>query len=481
VWEGAGLPDNKTRSSISGQGQTDQRHGAGVHWHEGLFLQPHHLQHLQRQVLHQESRNRRLAWTYPYGVIDAKLSADALENMLVRFDQLRVVMPSGLEVNFPDNADIPALDIKRVFEASSDSFMVNLGVPLWYATRGNTIEDTSEDDWRIKRIYRVSEVDQVDENTGENAKPVLVRRINARLLFDDDDRSDIEVVPLLRIGHATGEEVGLPRQDPAFIPPCLVLGGSVTLRELVRDLAHQVEASRKELVVQVTRGGFSVDTMRGVQFEQVIRLRTLNRFSATLPQLVQAPGVTPFDMYLELRVLLGELAALHPDRDQFEVAKYDHDNPAIAFNELSSKIRALLKGSVAASFMHAPFVKEAGIMVLTMTEEQLTKPNEYYLGIKTSDDPRALAQLVEDGDRFKLMAKSMINQRIFGVKLSEERHPPLELPSQVDLHYFRLLRTDSKRMWDRLIQEKEMAIRWLGSESSDFAATLYMTVPDGDS
>lgn len=476
------MVDSSTNPSSSNT--NDTRSGgasdAQIHWHEGLFLQPHHFQYFQRQVSSHIATERHLAWAFPYGVVEASLSGDALENMLVRFERLRVIMPSGLEVAFPDNADLPALDIKRRFESSAGSLTVCLAVPLWYPTRGNTIQTAGEDDWQVKRIYRVAEVEQADENTGENTRPLQVRRLNARLVFHDDDHTDIEVLPLMRIIHATGEDVGMPKQDPAFIPPCLVLNGSPTLRDLVRDLAFQVEASRKELVVQITRGGFSVDTMRGVQFEQMMRLRTLNRYSARLPSLVAASGVSPFEMYLELRELLGELAALHPDRDQFDIAKYDHDNPAIVFNELSSKVRSLLRGAVAPSFMKVVFTKEDKNFVAALTDDQLTKPNEYFLGVNTKEDPRALAKLVEDGDKFKLMAKSKIEGRIFGIKLVEERHPPLELPSQVGLHYFRLLRDDSKRMWDLIVQEKELAIRWVGSEGSDFEIKLYMTVPGGD-
>lgn len=456
-------------------------YSALVHWHEGLFLQPQHLQYMQRHLLNRFASERRLGWAYPYGLVESKLSTDALENMLVRFDRLRVVMPSGLEVSVPDNADLPALDIKRMFEASSDSFTISIGVPLWYANRGNTIEHTSDDDWRVKRLYRVAEMAQADENTGENAQPMQIRRINARLLFDDDDHSDIEFLPLLRIAHATGEDVGLPRQDPSFVPPCLLLAGSPTLRDLVRDLAHQVEASRKDLVFQVTRGGFSIETLRGAQIEQIMRLRTLNRYSARLPQLVLSPAISPFEMYLELRELLGELAALHPHRDPFEAPAYDHENPAISFHEVSNKIRAMLRGAVAASFLKVPFVREGNIFIAKLTDEHLTKPNEYFLGIKSTDDPRALAQLVEDGERFKVMAKSMVEQRIFGVKLAEERHPPLELPAQVGLNYYRMHRSEG-RMWPQVVKEKEMAIRWRGSEAADFELTLYMTIPaeEGD-
>ena len=260
----------------------------------------------------------------------------------------------------------------------------------------------------------------------------------------------------------------------------MVLEGSDVLCNQVRDLANQIEASRKELIVQMTRGGFSVDTMRGIQFEQMLRLKTLNRFSGRLPQLAQVPGVSPFAVYLELRELLGELAALQPEHDLFDVPDYDHDNPRICFKELADKIRSLLRGAVAPKFLKISFNLDAAQKLYNaqLTEESLTLPNEYYLGVKTKEDPRILAQLVEDSDRFKLMPTSMINQRVFGVRLAEERHPPLELPAQTGLHYFHLLRGESRRIWERIEQEKNVSIRWPGVESSDFEITLYMTVPE---
>ena len=69
-----------------------------VHWHEGLFLQPHHIQLMQHLLGEQGAGERRLAWAYPYGLIEYRLSSDALENMLVQFDHLEVVLPSGLVV-----------------------------------------------------------------------------------------------------------------------------------------------------------------------------------------------------------------------------------------------------------------------------------------------------------------------------------------------------------------------------------------------
>jgi len=452
-----------------------------IHWCEGLFLQPHHLQYMQSCFVENLARARRLYWNYPYGVVEAKISDDQLENMRISFDRLRVVMPSGLEVNVPDNAYLPSLDIKEAFASSSGPLTVSLGVPTWSPSRSNVIEKDTEQDWRVKRRYRVAEIEKHDENTGENPQPILVRQINSRLLLDNDDRSDLEVLPLLRIVHAAGEDVGFPRRDPAYIPPCLVVSGSPVLGELLRDITNQVMASRNELVVQVNRGGFSIENMRGVQFEQILRLRTLNRFSARLGSLIHTPNVvTPFEMYMELRQLLAELAALRPDRDQFEIVEYDHDNPAIAFNEVSNRIRGLLKGVVRAKFLKVSFTmdQEQQILVATLSDEVLSLPNEYFIAIKTKRDPSELAKLVLDRDKFKLMPQSLANQRVFGVKLAQELYPPVELPAQVGLHYFRVMRSESARLWERIQQEKSIAVRWPGIESSDFGVTLYMTVPD---
>ena len=454
-----------------------------MHWCEGLFLRPHHLQGMQRQILGTFTRERRRQCSHSYGLVEARISDDQLENMRVSFERLRVIMPSGIEVDVPGNATVSSLDIKEAFASTAAPLTVSLGIPLWSSSGGNVIGEGPDQDRRAKRLYYLKEVERVDENTGDNPQPVLIRQINARLLLDSDDRSDLEVLPLLRVVHAAGEDVGLPRRDAEYIPPCLVVSGSSVLTELLRDMANQVVASRNELVVQLNRGGFSVDTMRGVQFEQMLRLRTLSRFSARLTTMIQVPrNVAPFDMYFELLQLLAELAALRPDRDQFEVVSYDHDNPAIVFREICTKIRGLLRGAVPARFLKVAFtmVPEENIMAATLTEEAFSVANQLFLAIKTKQDPSELAKLVLDRDRFKLMPRTLATQRVFGIQLAQELYPPTELPAQVGLHYFRLIPGESGRLWERVQQEKSLAVRWPGMESSDYEITLYMTIPNID-
>jgi type VI secretion system ImpJ/VasE family protein len=450
-----------------------------IHWHEGLFLQPHHLQYLQRSIYEQFTTERRLLCRYPYGVIESRISDDELENMRISFDRLHVIMPSGLEIKVPQNAELPSLDIKKVF-VNNNVVNVSLAVPRWYESKANVIEKPMADDWLVKRMYKLKEIERIDENTGENPQTLFIRQVNARLVLDGDDTTDMEVLPLFRIIHATGENVGVPRRDPNYIPPCMVIDGALVLRELLRDLTNQILASRRELTVQLTRGGFSVDNLRGSQLEQVLRLRTFNTWGTKISVLMQNTAVlTPFEMYLELRQFWAELTGLRPEVDPFGIREYDHDNPAACFYDLSEKIRSLLKGSVQARYMKVSFVRQEQEKCMTakVEDEAFTLPNEYFLGIKTREDPKWLRELVLDSDKFKLMPYSLVNHNIYGIKLSHELYPPVELPAQRDLHYFRLDVAERARVWDKVKQEKVFAIRWPGVEASDFEVMLFMMVP----
>jgi type VI secretion system ImpJ/VasE family protein len=452
-----------------------------IHWHEGLFLQPHHLQRFQLGAIYQGQSARRIARSHPYGIIEAKLSLDELANFRVRFDKLRVFMPGGLDLCFPENAELPSIDIKPLFAGSGSVFTIYLGVPVWREGRANAGGESPDEqpDAATKIIYRVREEKFADENTGDNAKPLLTRRYNARFVLDDDDKSDLELVPVLRLVRGVGEQLGQPKPDPEFVPPCLFITGSGALHNLIRDLVNQLEASRQELVIQLNRGGFAMDTLRGAQIEQILRFRTLNSFSARLSSLLAAPNVEPFAWYLELRALHGELAALHPGKDDYEsVPAYNHENLFNAFDQLGARIRGLLRGVVTASFLKLEFKPAAGALEAVFTEEQLTRPVDYFLGVKSKDDPRTVAALVEDGNRFKFMPKSLATRAVRGVELKEERFPPMQLPAVAGVTYFRLNRAESARVWQLLQTEKAAVIRWPDQEKSDFAVTLYMTLGD---
>jgi predicted component of type VI protein secretion system len=165
------------------------------------------------------------------------------------------------------------------------------------------------------------------------------------------------------------------------------------------------------------------------------------------------------------------------------VADYDHDNPAVPFADIASKLRMLLPREGRVNVLQVPFSKVDRLLIAELQEQHLKKPNEYFLAVKTKQEHAPLAQLVQDIDRFKLMAKSLARANIWGVKLVDVKDPPLQLPKPPGLHYFRMLLADtpnSVRMWEQVQKDKALSLKWPDMENSDFECALFMTVPESE-
>jgi type VI secretion system ImpJ/VasE family protein len=445
-----------------------------VHWHEGLFLQPHHLQIMQRRLQVEIRAARSLLGEHCFGVVEGSLSDDDLADGRIRFERLHVIMPSGQEVRFPEEANLPALDIKAALARGAGPIEVLLALPLWTRNRANAFRQGEVADPRVKLLYIPEEVrDVADENTGENAQTIHVRKINARVALKGEDLSDMEAIPLLRIIRSTGEADGKPRQDPEFVPASLLLRSAPALHDLMRVLTAQLNASREQFRIKVTTGGLGLE----VKWELTLRLAALNRACARLSSLVEGGNLSPFAVYLELRELLGDLLALHPGEKLFDCQPYNHLDPLPAFRELDRKIRGEIVVAQVEP-LKVVFAGSPGLMRAALEPQHFEKPTGYYLGVKTRTERTKLALYLSDGTKFKLMPRSMEQVAIFGVELKEQNFPPLELPAQSDLHYFSLVPTSNKSRWDQVKQDKAISLVWKNSDMdlSDAAFTLYMTL-----
>lgn len=450
-----------------------------VHWHEGLFLQPHHLQLMQHRLQAEVRVARSLLTPYCFGVVEMRLSQDDLADGRVRFERLRAIMPSGQEVLFPEHANLPALDIKVELVRNAGPLEIFLAVPLWAKNRANAFRPGEQADPRVKLLYIPDEArDLADENTGENPQSVYFRKINARAVLKNEDLSDMEFIPLFRVVRAAGEDLGKPRQDADYVGPSLHLKSSPVLHDLMRELMAQLNASREQFRVKAATGGHGLET----KWDLTMRLAMLNRYCGSLPAVIEEGTISPFAVYLELRALLGELLALNPGKGGFDCEPYNHLDPLRGLRELDRKIRAEIGPPRDREPLKVAFtVVQPGLLRATLEASHFEKPTGYFLGIKTKVERNKLANYLADANKFKLMPGSMERVAIFGVEIKEENHPPLELPGQSDLHYFRVMPASNQRRWDKIKEDKILALVWNNAEFdlSDATITLYMTLPTG--
>lgn len=451
-----------------------------IHWHEGLFLRPQHLQRLQRSLRDLVSSERRHALAYPFGVMASDLIRDHLDEFQVRFRRLHAVLPiSGRLVRYPEQADLEPLDIERAFNASSEPLRIFLGVPHYQEKRSNTIGLGDRTDARDARLYRVHEVGEVvDENSGRNPQSIEVMHVNARLMLESEVTSEVEAIPVCRITRAkAGERRAI--LDDAYVPPCLTLAGSSRLRSLLLDLLTHLRSARREYVSGFRRTGFRLELGDWVKLQDVLKLQAVNRLLGRLANLLKEEaigGVTPLGVFLELRDALGELSALQPwaegGLDLFDVPDYDHEHCLASFLLMEERIRELIP-SGGDPIRAVRFRPEDGVLVLgeDLSDEDLTQRSFYLLRLTTREDHKALADEVEDREKFKVMSLRDAKRNLKGVALKYEPHPPRGVSPDAKYAYFRLHREEdewSKLTWQKIVQERRIALRFKGSESGRF-------------
>ena len=102
-----------------------------LHWNDGLFLQPHHMQHLQRTAFLYGRKNRSFYMSYPSGLIDFEMDLEALASARVIVKRFSALMPDGTEISMPGNTVLPPLDLSGVIKEHPEELTLFLAVPLW--------------------------------------------------------------------------------------------------------------------------------------------------------------------------------------------------------------------------------------------------------------------------------------------------------------------------------------------------------------
>src|ERR1039458_7331963 len=179
-----------------------------VHWHEGLFLLPQHLQLQQKFVLDRLAAERPLMHRFGWGGIDLDLNVTG-EAVSIR--RLKAVTRSGVFLDYPNNVSIARAEgvAAEIARRGGRGFKVSLGVPMWSEHQANTFKIGEDPDPLRKRRYCLREEAVADENEGGEKKPVWMRQFNARLLLESesDQSSGLEILPLARIEPSTAAQL----------------------------------------------------------------------------------------------------------------------------------------------------------------------------------------------------------------------------------------------------------------------------------
>ncbi len=446
-----------------------------IHWGEGLFLQQHHMQRMQRLLADLSRKQRQLLMSFAYGFCDLELDLDALKSRRVVVKRMSAIMPDGQELSMPGNCSVPPLTL-NFEDTNGNDVMIYVRLPRWSDVEPNLATQAGRGGRFLLR-----ETSAKDENSSDDEIPVMVRTLNVSLTADPADIDNFTLLPLCRVNWAVinSSQPSL-RLDDSYMPPFITVSNDCPLFGLCSELLFQLRSAKNTIISALSSDGYDPATVSPRHIAKLLKLKSLSRFVNRLGSELIPENLTPYELYLELVDLLGELQALEPFGNNQDPAAYEHNNSLPEFRMVLKLIRDILLQGGVSSALSFNFIQPEGrsYLELSINDERVFAAREIFLALSFGGDLVTRIKDIEGGDKFRLLDRESIVDRVRGVKLVRLRYPPQYLPSLTNTLWFRVMSDESERIWSLISEEKNMVIDCVHDLFPNLKATLYVSIED---
>lgn len=447
-----------------------------IHWREGLFLRPHHLQAFARHVEARAVAGDSAGHPGWIGLASLEVDAEALERDVFAIDRAWVVFPDGTLASVPESAHVEQRPFADFF--TEDSLDVFLGVKA-IAPNVPVVRDEGAGHSR----YSVELRELYDENEYDSSQEVECRRVQARVFFGDEDRAGFECVQLARLVREGRPEVRSVLSSD-FVPPVLSIGASpVLVRRLEESLGLLRDQSR-DLAASLPNMQSLKSTERGADISGLVKLQAVNTARAPLEHIQRMPHVHPWFLFETLVRAVGSLAVFGEGRVVPELPGYDHDHPSEGFGDLFTLLDSLAVAQVSTPYDMLEFAADPmrdGAYECDLDEPWLREDCSFYLAVALPEEARKAQELVARA--VKLVAAEDIERVLQGVtkgiQLDFERRPPISFPSRPDLHFFRIeTEGNSRDAWMKVVNaRKALLLSTLKAKYAEVTFQLFVELP----
>ncbi len=440
-----------------------------VFWHEGLFLQPQHL-----QLEHQFFRSlltpfHKFVAPHFWGIGAIQIAEAGLGNFLFDISGCELVLPDNTHVVYPENALFESRSFEDAWVDGGKPFTVYLGLrKLDRAGENVTVVSNLDNISDIGTRYVTTTDPEEIRSLYEDGPPANVKRLYYVLKIfwetEIDQADDYVTLPVAKLVR-TGDSIGLSEN---YAPPALALATTPALMKLVKDVRDQIAARGRQLEAYKRERGIHTAEFGARDMVYLLALRTLNRYAPFLFHITDTPRVHPWAVYGLLRQVIGELSAFSEQASAMgemadgahQVTAYDHRRLWDCFSAARSVIIRLLDEITAGPEYMIQLIYDDTYFAADLNPQMFEGRNRFYLVLDTEMDQASLIKSLSTTG--KLSAKEslpiLIARALPGIQLAHLPEPPQELPRRSRSTYFKVdLQGDQ---WQNVNKFNNIAMFW---------------------
>ncbi len=444
--------------------------GKSVFWHQGLFMQPHHLQ--QQDTFVRSLFTPHILYHTPFfwGCRNIHFQDASLLQRLIEIEQCDLIFQDGTWVKYPGNCVIPSRSFESLsFDIEGDTpVTVYLGIKKWtdFGKNVTSIDsDQSVDSVGTRGISYVEPESIKDVHAGGD--PVNIRKIDYKLkIFWDheiDKSSDYLMMPVCQLA-LKDESVGLSK---SYVAPTYDISGSDILMKILKNLRENIISRCRVFESYKFSQGLTSD-FDAHFMPHLLVLSALNRSLPLLNHIVEVQTFHPHIVYGILRQIIGDLStftdrinALGQLKDgTFLLPEYDHEHLFTCFNEAQILLGELLKGISIGGESIFSMTRENNYFTASLPAEEFRDSYMYFLVLKSGAESDRIINdmhnIIKMGTP-KIM-DNMIARALPGVPVKHRLVPPPGMPKRAGSYYFRI---DSKHhLWEEIKQSGDISLFW---------------------
>lgn len=336
-----------------------------VQWHEGMLLSPQHFQLAARRAEALAGYLLEAAAPFCWGVQRLQVDASLLLDAVFRVVALEAVLPDGLLILYPSGDDEPRLELDFK-SAELDPRLAPVTVHVAVAARSEHAASSGG----LLRYRSVEGRPVADENTGDNElavprlRPALSLHATPSPLHPPP--SKYISLPLARIAF----------RDEAYVlqsyePPRIALARDSQLHRCARRVAVQLR--EKALALGENLQSARLQGSEANTLETAVQLRSIVRTLPRLEALLNSGVAHPFQVYLALCDVIGDIAVIGGQLNLPQLSGYEHRDALPPFMEIAAHVERVL-AMLREAFRSVRFTRlEAGRFGLAMRPGWLTE------------------------------------------------------------------------------------------------------------
>jgi type VI secretion system ImpJ/VasE family protein len=419
-----------------------------VHWGQGAFLSP---QHLQAQDLWQQAGRHALhlrLTPFPWGFEMLRVREDALASGVVDVERFALVTRDGERLlggtldTAPGNARVPQRNIADLPVSSSDP------IPVWLVfNRERALQGlaTRESGRLASRHALASDSlgDPYDPQAPEAEVDFLLHQANIVTGLDENAEAIVRGSDSYKFAELVPAGPGKFKLSADYIPPTTAISASHNLARWTRALRDLLVSRGQDFASMKRQRGIRAASTSAQEVMRVLMMQTFARHIPLFQEHARLGTVGAYAMYQDLRRLVAEFSVFSEDIGYFgelaarpretELPDYDHEDLRrcfrIGFDRAEALIKALTVGAEVGITLAYDGRFYRADLPANLFENDKTR---FYLAFESEQKGADLFARLSRTGKIASMDEMprLLSAALFGLKIDLLPVPPEELPQK---------------------------------------------------